>query len=189
MVRWRRFSYETSFRAKVMILALIFGLVIFMLVYYPLIAHQTNPFGVAAPKGQILMASNFSMGDLNYTNAVLFTSKNNALVLKGNDDMGDTLTLTVTTPGWCVDLWVWAGSSKGWEAKYSCAREMELSQYAFKRVPTHEAREILYWYLESGYLLIFHKQGEVQNYELVNFTVTYGGETDWGAFKVSLGRS
>ncbi|WP_232460972.1 hypothetical protein [Thermococcus radiotolerans] len=184
-----RISYETTFRAKVLILAVIFGIVIFMIVYYPLLSHQTNPWGVAAPKGQIILAQNFSINGVNYTNAVPFTSKNNALVLKGNDDAGETLTVSVSTPGWCVDLWVWGGSSKGWVRKYDCAREFQMSQYAFKRLPTHEAREILYWYLEPGYILVFHKDGEVNKYELVNFTVTYGGETDWGAFKVSIGKS
>ena len=184
-----RISYETSFRAKVLILALIFGIAIFMIVYYPLLSHQINPWGVAAPKGQIVLARNFTIGSVNYTNAVPVTSQNNILVLKGNDDAGDTLTMRMTTPGWCIDVWVWGGSSKGWGQKYDCAREVQLSQYAFKRIPTHEANEILYWYLETGYVIVFHKEGSVQNYELVNFTVTYGGETDWGAFKVSLERS
>ncbi len=38
-------------------------------------------------------------------------------------------------------------------------------------------------------MIVFKKEGPVQNYELVNFTVTYGGQSDWGAFKVSLQRS
>ncbi|WP_342764379.1 hypothetical protein [Thermococcus sp. M36] len=185
----KKLSYETSFRAKVLILALIFGIAIFMIVYYPLLTHQTNPWGVAAPKGQIVLAQNFTLGLVNYTNAVPATSQNNLLVLKGNDNLGDTLTLEVQTPGWCIDLWVWGGSSKGWQQKYDCAREVQLSQYAFRRVPTHEAKEILYWYLETGYVIVFHKESPVQNYETVNFTVTYGGSTDWGAFKVSLGKS
>ncbi|WP_370456677.1 hypothetical protein [Thermococcus sp. MAR1] len=185
----KKLSYETSFRVKVLILALIFGIAIFMIVYYPLLSHQTNPWGVAAPKGQIVLAQNFTIRGVNYTNAVPATSGNNLLVLRGNDDAGDTLTMKVTTSGWCIDLWIWGGSSKGWQLKYDCAREVQLSQYAFKRLPTHEANEILYWYLEPGYVLVFHKDGEVENYELVNFTVTYGEGTDWGAFKVSLGKS
>ncbi|WP_232460713.1 hypothetical protein [Thermococcus barossii] len=182
----RSLSYETSFRIKVLIIALIFGIAIFMIVYYPLLSHQTNPWGVAAPKGQIILAQNFSLDGVSYTNAIPFTSSNNALVLKGNDDMGETLTMRVTTPDWCIDLWVWGGSSSGWQRKYECAREIEMSQYAFKRLPTHEANEILYWYLESGYVIVLHKDGEVQKDELVNFTVTYGGKTDWGAFKVGF---
>ncbi|WP_237268585.1 hypothetical protein [Thermococcus celer] len=189
VVKKPQVSYETSFRIKVLTLAIIFGIAIFMIVYYPLISHQTNPWGVAAPKGRIVLAGNFTLGPVSYTNAVPVTSRNNLLVLRGNDDMGDTLTVKITTPGWCADLWVWGGSSRSWQRKYNCARELQLSQYAFRRLPTHEAEEILYWYLEDGYVIVFKKEGPVQNYELVNFTVTYGGQSDWGAFKVSLQRS
>ncbi|ASJ08259.1 hypothetical protein A3L11_03060 [Thermococcus siculi] len=181
-----RISYETSFRAKAIIAAVAFGILIFMIVYYPLLAHDVNPFDVAAPKGQIVMASNFTIGDVSYVNAVAFTSQNNLLVLKGNDNAGDTLTMKVVTPDWCVDLWVWGGPANGWQLKSGCSRELEMSQYAFKRLPTHEAKEILYWYLEPGYLLVFHKEGAVQNYEIVNFTVTYGGSTGGGYFKVAV---
>ncbi len=148
MVKKPQVSYETSFRIKVLTLAIIFGIAIFMIVYYPpLISHQTNPWGVAAPPkgGRIVLAGNFTLGPVSYTNAVPVTSRNNLLVLRGgNDDMGDTLTVKITTPGWCADLWVWGGgSSRSWQRKYNCARELQLSQYAFRRLPTHEAEEIL----------------------------------------------
>ncbi|ASA78542.1 hypothetical protein [Thermococcus sp. 5-4] len=182
-----RISYETSFRAKVLILAVIFGIAIFMIVYYPLLSHNVNPFDVASPKGQVVLAQNFTLGSVNYTNAVPITSQNGVLVLKGNDDAGDTLTMKMETPGWCIDIWVWGGSSNGWQLKYDCAREVQLSQYSFRRVPTHEAKEILYWYLEPGYVIVLHKEGAVQNYETVNFTVTYGGVTGEGSLRVSLG--
>ncbi|ASJ11302.1 hypothetical protein A3L12_02395 [Thermococcus sp. P6] len=181
-------SYETSFRLKVLLTVLAFGTAIFMIVYYPLLTHQTNPWGVAAPKGRIVLARNLTFGSVNYTNAVMVTSQNNLLVLKGNDDRGDTLILRVNTPGWCIDVWEWGGSSRGWQREYDCAREIPLSQHLFKKLPVHEAGEIFYWYLESGYVMIFHKNSPVKNYETVNFTVTYGERTDWGAFRVALGR-
>ncbi|KUH32295.1 hypothetical protein APY94_10385 [Thermococcus celericrescens] len=181
-----RISYETTFRVKVLILTLIFGIAIFMIVYYPIISHQVDPFKVESPRGQVLLAQNFSIAGVTYTNAVPFTAENNALVLGGSDELDDTLTITVSTPQWCVDLWTWGGSANGWVRKYDCARELQLSKYAFNRVPTHEAKEIARWSLEPGYVLVFHKNGPVQKYEIVNFTVTYGGETDWGAFKVSV---
>ncbi|CAD5243213.1 hypothetical protein [Thermococcus camini] len=181
-----RMSYEAAFRVKVIILALIFGIAIFMIVYYPIISHQVDPFKVESPRGQILLAQNFSISGVTYTNAVPFTAENNALVLGGKDELDDTLTITVSTPQWCVDLWVWGGSANGWVRKYDCARELQLSKYAFNRVPTHEAREISSWSLEPGYVLVFRKNGPIQKYELVNFTVTYAGEADWGAFKVSV---
>ena len=178
-------SYETGFRIKVIFLATIFGIAIFMIVYYPLVSHEVNPFGVASPKGQILLVQNFSVGGINYTNAVPFTAENNALILEGNDEVDDTLTFRISTPGWCADLWVWGGSSSGWIRKYECVREFSLSKYSFIRVPTYEAREILSWNLEDGYIIVFHKNEPVRNYELVNFTVTYGSESDWGAFKAA----
>ncbi|WP_240910603.1 hypothetical protein [Thermococcus sp. GR6] len=184
-----RIPYEISFRVKVLFLVLLFGIAIFFIVYYPLISHQVNPFDVAAPKGQIVLAQNFTFGSVNYTNAIAMTSQNNILVLKGNDNMGDTLTMKMVTSDWCIDLWVWGGSTSGWQLKYNCSREIQISQYAFRRVPTHEAREILYWYLESGYIIVLHKTGPVQNYELVNFTVTYGETTGNGFLKVALGKS
>ncbi|NJE00325.1 hypothetical protein E3E42_00145 [Thermococcus sp. JdF3] len=179
-------SYETTFRMKVLILTLIFGIAIFMIVYYPIISHQVDPFKVESPRGQVLLARNLSIAGVTYTNAVPFTAENNALVLGGSDELDDTLTITVSTPQWCVDLWAWGGSAKGWVRKYDCAEELQLSKYAFNRVPTHEAKEIATWNLEPGYIIVFHKSGPVQKYEFVNFTVTYGGETDWGAFKVSV---
>ncbi|ASJ06281.1 hypothetical protein [Thermococcus pacificus] len=181
-----RLSYETSFRIKVGLLAVIFGIAIFMTVYYPLISHEVDPFRVSSPKGQILLAKNFSMMGVNYTNVVPFTAENNALVLGGKDEMEDTLTIKISTPGWCADLWIWGGSSSGWTRKYECLREFPLSKYAFNRVPTREAKEIVSWNLEKGYIIVFHKNSPVQNYELVNFTVTYGERTDWGAFKVAV---
>jgi len=179
-------SYETSFRIKVGLIAVVFGIALFMAVYYPLISHEVNPFDVAAPKGRIVIARNLTIGNISYTNAVVMDSRNNLLVLKGNDDAGDTLTMEVITPGWCLDFWAWEGS-RGWRLRYNCSRRIEISEYAFRRVPTHEATEILYWYLESGYAIVFHKNGPVENYETVNFTVTYGGDRGEGSFKVALG--
>jgi len=91
VVKKPRVSYETAFRLKVLLTVLAFGTAIFMIVYYPLLTHQTNPWGVAAPKGQIVLARNLTFGSVNYTNAVVVTSQNNLLVLKGNDDKGDNL--------------------------------------------------------------------------------------------------
>jgi len=189
VVKRPRISYESSFRAKVIVAAIAFGVLIFMIVYYPLLAHDVNPFDVAAPKGRIVMAGNFTIGDVSYTNAIVMDSRNNILVLKGNDDAGEALAMKVTTPGWCIDFWAWGGSSAGWQLKYNCSREVELSQYIFRRVPAHEANEILYWYLEQGYIIVLHKEGAVQNYETVNFTVVYGGSTGEGSLKVALGKS
>ncbi|NJE85525.1 hypothetical protein E3E23_06765 [Thermococcus sp. CX2] len=182
-------SYETSFRIKVLFLVFVVGVVVLFAVIYPILSHNPNPFDVAAPKGQIVLAQNFTMGSINYTNAVPITSQNNLLVLKGNDNMGDGLTISVTSPGWCLDLWVWGGSNNGWQLKYNCSNEIQMSQYAFRRVPTHEAKEILYWYLEPGYVLVLHKTEPVQNYELVNLTVTYGGITGEGSLKVAIKKS
>lgn len=180
-------SPETKFRVKLSIALVVTAAALLTLVVYPIISSNPNPFEVTSPKGQVVLGENISLMGVNYTDAVVMTSKNNLLVLKGNDVSDEPVKISVLTPGWCIDLWSWEGASKGWTMNYNCSRGIKLSTYAFRKSPAHEAKDVFYWYLDSGRAIIFHKNGPVENGELVNMTVSYGEYTENAYFKVSTG--
>ncbi|CAD5243214.1 hypothetical protein [Thermococcus camini] len=170
-----KLSYETSFRLKVLLIASLFGLVIFYIVYYPIISYNPVPYGVASPKGQLLVMKNITFGGMEWENAV---DLYNNLVLKGDEDYGDYVVLELKTPGWCMDVVVWSGAA--YARKAECVRKVTISRYTF-RIPPGS-----YWYLDGSYHLILYKPGDVpKDHEMVNFTVTYGPKSDWGAFKAA----
>ncbi|WP_258083377.1 hypothetical protein [Thermococcus thermotolerans] len=174
-----RISYETAFRLKVLFIVLVFGILIFRIVYYPLLTHKVVPYGVAAPKGQILLLENITLGNYTWENAI---DMQNHLILKGSEDYGNTVLLEIQTPGWCADVAFWDGQK--FIVSEKCVRKLAISKYFFV------VTSAFYWYVEPGYHLIFYKpDGNPEKYELVNFTVTYGEKTDWGAFKVAYGKS
>ncbi|QDA30508.1 hypothetical protein FH039_01220 [Thermococcus indicus] len=170
-----KLSYETAFRLKALSVAVLFGLVIFYIVYYPIISYNPVPYGVASPKGQLLLMKNITFGGMEWENAV---DLYNNLVLKGDEDYGDYVVLELKTPGWCMDVVVWSGTA--YVRKAECVRKVTISRYTF-RIPPGS-----YWYLDGSYHLILYKPDDVpENYEMVNFTVTYGPKSDWGAFKAA----
>ncbi|WP_010479846.1 hypothetical protein [Thermococcus zilligii] len=170
-----KISYETSSGLKVVAIALLFGLTLFYLVYYSIISYNLVPYGVASPKGQILLMQNITLGGFSWNNAVDLHSN---LVLKGSEDYGDYVVFRLITPGWCMDVVVW--DEKRYTKKASCVREVTISKYTFNTLPGS------YWYLDGSYhLILYRPEGIPENYELVNFTVTYGPKSDWGAFKAA----
>ncbi|NJE05587.1 hypothetical protein E3E36_05400 [Thermococcus sp. M36] len=174
-----KISYETAFRAKVLFLALVFAILIFKVVYYPLLTHKVVPYGVAAPKGQIVLLENITLGNYTWKNSV---DMQKHLILKSSEDYGNSVFLEIQTPGWCADVAFWDGQK--FIVSEKCVRKLVIPKYLFVITPG------FYWYVEPGYHLIFYKpEGRPENYELVNFTVTYGEKIDWGAFKVAYGKS
>ncbi|WP_237266283.1 hypothetical protein [Thermococcus cleftensis] len=146
-----------------------------MIVYYPIISYNPVPYGVASPKGQILLMANLTFDGMKWENAV---DLYNNLVLKGDEDYGDYVVLELKTPGWCMDAVVWDGTR--YTRRATCVRKVTISKYTF-RIPPGS-----YWYLDGSYHLILYKpEGAPKNYEVVNFTVTYGPKSDWGAFKAA----
>ncbi len=167
-----RISYETEFRLKVILIVLFFGLFIFRIVYYPILTHKSVPYGVAAPKGgQIVLLENITLGNHTWKNAV---DMEEHLILKGSEDYGNSILLEIQTPGWCADVAFWDGGEK-FIVNEKCRRKLSISKYFFV------ITSAMYWYVEPGYHLIFYRpDGKPEEYELVNFTVTYGEKTDWG---------
>lgn len=180
-------SSDTKFRIKLSIFLIVAAAGIITAIVYPIISSNPNPFEVTSPMGQVVLGEDLTLMGVNYTDAVVITSKNNLLILKGNDVSDQPVEIKVNTPGWCIDLWTWEGSSKGWILKYNCSREIELSPYAFRKSPAHEAKDIFYWYLDSGRAIIFHKSGPVENGELVNMTVVHGEYSGNAYFRVATG--
>ncbi len=173
-----KLSYETSSALKIIaFVAIVAGVTLFFLLS-PIITHKPVPFGVAAPKGQILLLENVTLGNHTWENAV---DLQRSLILMGSENYGNSVELKLQTEGWCIDVVYWNGSS--YSIGERCSRETSISKYLFIITSS------FYWYPESGYHLIVYKPGEKPGkYELVNFTVTYGEKTDWGAFKVAYPR-
>lgn len=174
-----KLSYDTSFALKILAFTGIVAGIILYSVLSPIITYKPVPYGVAAPKGQIILLENITMGNYTWENAVDLQEH---LILKGSEDYGDTVLLEIQTPGWCADVAFWDGQR--YIVSEKCMRKLRISKYFFLVTSS------FYWYVERGYHLILYKpEGKPEKYELVNFTVTYGEETDWGAFKVAYGKS
>jgi len=174
-----KLSYETESRLKILLFIFVVAVVILYYVLSPIIFYKPVPYGVAAPKGQIILLENITLGNHTWENAV---DMQEHLILKGSEDYGNSVFLEIHTPGWCADVSFWDGQR--YVVSERCVRRLVIPKYLFRISPA------FYWYVESGYHLIFYKpDGKPENYELVNFTVTYGEETDWGAFKVAYGKS
>ncbi|ASJ08260.1 hypothetical protein A3L11_03065 [Thermococcus siculi] len=170
-----KLSYETSSALKILLFVLVVAGITLYFLLSPIITYKPVPFGVAAPKGQILLLENITLGNHSWENAV---DLQKSLILMGSENYGNSVFLQLQTQGWCFDVVYWNGSS--YFIGERCSRETAISRYLF--IVTSS----FYWYPESGYHLIFYKpNGKPEKYELVNFTVTYGEKSDWGAFKVA----
>jgi len=174
-VRGVKLSYESSYALKVIAIVLLVSGVTLYLILSPIITHRQVPFGVAAPKGQIILLNNITLGDRTWENAV---DLGKVLILMGSENYGNSVQLELRTGGWCMDVVYWNGSD--YFVGERCTRRTSISRYLF--VVTSS----FYWYPEGGYHLILYKpQERPRNYELVNFTVTYGPKSDWGALIVA----
>jgi len=174
-----KLSYETESRLKILVIILVVSSVVLYYLLSPIIFHKSVPYGVAAPKGQIILLENITLGNHSWQNAV---DMGEHLILKGSEDYGNSVVLRIQTPCRCADVAFWDGQR--YVVSERCVRELAIPRYLFM------ITSAFYWYVESGYHLIFYKpEGKTEKYELVNFTVTYGEKTDWGAFKVAYGKS
>ncbi|ACS32779.1 hypothetical protein [Thermococcus gammatolerans] len=182
----RKLSYEERSSIKIVLVFSVVFLGILGAILYPLL-HKEVVFEVSVPKGQPLMASNMSIDGVSYKNAIAFGAFYNPFILHCSEMTPANVTIRLTTPGWCVDLWVWGGIERGWILKVNCSDTVSLDYYSFYQRGARESGE-LYWYLTEGNVLVFHKRTEVNNYEMVNFTVSYLGRKDVGYFLVSLGK-
>ncbi|ACJ17225.1 hypothetical protein TON_1735 [Thermococcus onnurineus NA1] len=173
-----RISYETESAIKILAAVAIIAVVVLYYLLAPIVTYKPVPYGVAAPKGQIVLLENITIGDYAWNNAV---NLQRYLLIKGSEDYGDSVTLRLQDPDWCLDVVIWEGQK--YVRTEECIRELVIPKYLF------EISRAFYWYVGSGYYIIIYKpEGAPENYELVNFTVTYGEETDWGAFKVAYPR-
>ncbi|WP_232473540.1 hypothetical protein [Thermococcus profundus] len=187
IVGLRGLSYEDKTKVFIVLGFSVVFLGILGALIYPIMSHGTNIFEVASPKGQPLLIRNLTVGDVSYKDVVALNPYYNNLIIHSSKEGAGNVTITLETPGWCVDLWIWGGKEKGWVLKSNCSRSVSLSYYSFDVRPAHESGE-LYWYLGAGSMLVFHKEGKIDNYEKVAFKVKYKGKEDEGSFLVSLGR-
>ncbi|NJE85526.1 hypothetical protein E3E23_06770 [Thermococcus sp. CX2] len=170
-----RISYETESALKILVVVAIIAIVVLYYLLVPIITHKLVPYGVAAPKGQIILLENITLGNYTWSNAVDLQKH---LILKGSEDYGNSVVLNLQNPDWCLDVLFWDGQK--YVRSEECVRKLVIPKYLFM------ISSAFYWYVESGYHLIAYKRDSApDNYELVNFTVTYGEKTDWGAFKVA----
>lgn len=170
---WKKLSFEL----KLSIALVITATLILLAITYPIISHKPVPFDVAAPRGQILILENITIGSYHQENAVDLWG---ILALKGNEDYGDEVTLSISEP-WCFDLLYWNGHT--YAVKARCAQNITMSRYAFLQTGRY------YWYLERGYHLIAHrKEGEPHLYERVYITAKYGPAVGEGSFTVAFPR-
>lgn len=166
-----------SFEVKLSIFLVIVATLIIVAIAYPIVSHETVPFGVAAPKGQILILENITIGNYHQENAVDLWG---VLTLRGSRDYGDEVILSISEP-WCFDLLYWNGQTYAVRAR--CVQNVTMSRYAFLQTGSH------YWYLERGYHLIAHRsEGEPSNYERVYIAARYGPEVGEGSFTVAFPR-
>ncbi|EEB73536.2 conserved hypothetical protein [Thermococcus sp. AM4] len=182
----RKISYEEGSAIKIVLVFAVIFLGVLAALLYPLI-HRGEVYEVSSPKGQPLLARNFTIDGVSYKNAVAFGAGRNDLVIRSYSLEPTDIKITLKTPGWCMDLWQWGGMERGWILEKNCTRVLSISYYSFEPRAARESGEV-YLVLGSGTMVVFHKNGPVRHYEEVNFTVSYSGREDVGYFLVSLGK-
>lgn len=179
-------SYEQKTSLLIVLAFSVVFLSILAAMIYPILHHGTNIFEVSSPKGQPLLAVNETIGNVNYTYAVILSPYYNNLIIRSSEEKAGNVTITLETPGWCMDMWVWGGMGRGWVLKANCSKSVSVNYYSFDVRAARESGE-LYWYLGSGTMIVFHKNEKPGEYERVSFKVRYMGKEDEGSFLVSLG--